>query len=39
MVFEGPQLIGAINQGLADSLERDGYRNIAEAVGVDTRKE
>jgi dihydroorotate dehydrogenase len=39
MVFEGPQLIGAINQGLAESLERDGYRNIAEAVGVDTRKE
>lgn len=38
MVFEGPQLIGAINQGLADSLERDGYRNIAEVVGVDTRR-
>ena len=35
MVFEGPQLIGAINAGLVDLLKRDGYRNIQEAIGVD----
>lgn len=37
MVFEGPQLIGAINHGLVGLLKRDGYGNIAEAVGVDVR--
>ncbi len=36
MIFEGPQLIGQINQGLARLLERDGFANVREAVGVDT---
>ncbi len=35
MVFEGPSLISEINLGLARLLKRDGYKNIAEAVGVD----
>lgn len=33
MIFEGPQLIGKINKGLVELLERDGYKNISEAVG------
>jgi dihydroorotate dehydrogenase len=36
MIFEGPQTISEINLGLAELLERDGYRCITEAVGVDT---
>lgn len=35
MIFQGPQLIGEINRGLVKLLERDGYKNISEAVGVD----
>ena len=35
MIYEGPQLIGEINRGLEKLLKRDGYKNIAEAVGVD----
>ncbi len=35
MVFEGPQLIGAINRGLVKLLERDGFTTIADVVGVD----
>lgn len=35
MIFEGPQLIGQINSGLAELLKRDGFTNIAEARGVD----
>lgn len=33
MVFEGPQLISEINQGLVELLAKDGYENISEAVG------
>lgn len=33
MIYEGPQLIGEINRGLVRLLERDGYKNISEAVG------
>ena len=35
MLYEGPGLIGSINQGLARRLERDGFKNISEAVGKD----
>ncbi len=35
MIFEGPQLIGAINQGLAKRLKQDGFAHISEAVGAD----
>lgn len=35
MIFQGPQLISEINQGLVELLEKDGYNNIREAVGVD----
>jgi dihydroorotate dehydrogenase (fumarate) len=33
IIFEGPQLIGQINVGLVQLLEKDGFRNISEAVG------
>lgn len=36
MIFEGPQLIGRINQGLVRLLERDGYTHISQAIGADT---
>lgn len=33
MIYEGPQLIGGINEDLVELLKRDGYANISEAVG------
>jgi dihydroorotate dehydrogenase len=33
MIYQGPQLIGEINHGLVELLDRDGYSNIREAVG------
>jgi dihydroorotate dehydrogenase len=36
MIYEGPQLIGEVNRGLVKLLKRDGYKNISEAVGVDS---
>jgi dihydroorotate dehydrogenase (fumarate) len=38
MIFEGPQLIGQINKGLVELLDRDGFQNITQAIGVDSRK-
>ena len=35
LVFQGPALIGRIKRGLAELLRRDGFANIAEAVGAD----
>lgn len=37
MIFEGPQVISEINQGLVNLLMKDGFKNIHEAIGVDTR--
>lgn len=37
MIFEGPALIGQINKGLAELLERDGFDNVKQAVGADVR--
>jgi len=33
MIFQGPQLIGQINQGLSQKLKEEGFNSIAEAVG------
>ena len=33
MIFEGPQVIGQINKGLVRILKKDGFKNIAEAIG------
>jgi len=35
MIFQGPQTISQINQGLVNILEKDGYKNISEAIGKD----
>lgn len=34
MIYEGPQVIGSINAGLVEMLEKDGYSNISEAIGA-----
>ena len=36
MIFEGPQVVSEINRGLIRLLDRDGFKNISEAVGVDS---
>ena len=36
LVFEGPQLVSEINQGLTEFLQKDGFRNISEAIGKDS---
>lgn len=33
MIFEGPQLIGQINHGLAQLLEKDGFKQVSDAIG------
>ena len=33
LMFEGPQVIGEINEGLVKLLDRDGFQNITEAIG------
>jgi dihydroorotate dehydrogenase len=33
MVYEGPGIARRIAEGLAQSLERDGYSSISEVVG------
>src|SRR5205814_10614379 len=35
LVYEGPGVIGEIHRGLARLLEADGFRHVADAVGVD----
>jgi dihydroorotate dehydrogenase len=35
LVYEGPGLARRINKGLALLLQRDGFANLAEAIGVD----
>jgi dihydroorotate dehydrogenase len=37
MVFQGPQVVGEINMGLAQLLRRDGFSSVRDAVGVDVR--
>ncbi len=34
MIFEGPQAISQINQGLVKLLKKDGYTNISQAIGT-----
>ncbi len=33
MIYEGPQVISEINEGLSRLLKKDGFKNISEAVG------
>jgi dihydroorotate dehydrogenase len=37
LVYQGFGLVGRITQGLAEMLERDGFKNIKDAVGVENR--
>ncbi|MEK6890752.1 MAG: quinone-dependent dihydroorotate dehydrogenase [Nanoarchaeota archaeon] len=37
MIFQGPQTVAEINQGLGKLLEKDGFSNISEAIGVDVK--
>jgi dihydroorotate dehydrogenase len=37
LVYEGPFLAKRINDGLAKLLRRDGFANVAEAVGADSK--
>jgi dihydroorotate dehydrogenase len=37
MIFEGPQVISQINQGLVRLLKKDGFSTISDAVGVRSR--
>jgi dihydroorotate dehydrogenase len=32
-IYEGPQLVPAILEGVCEQLDRHGFRNIGEAVG------
>ncbi|MFO0703586.1 MAG: quinone-dependent dihydroorotate dehydrogenase [Patescibacteria group bacterium] len=34
LIYQGPQTVGEINEGLVQLLEKDGYNNIGEAVGA-----
>jgi len=33
MIYEGPSVVGDINKGLVKLLEKDGYKNVNEAIG------
>ncbi len=35
MVYEGPEIANNINRGLLELLQRDGFTNIADAIGAD----
>ncbi|MGA2967616.1 MAG: quinone-dependent dihydroorotate dehydrogenase [Candidatus Levyibacteriota bacterium] len=37
LIFVGPQLPAQINLELAEFLKRDGFRNISEAIGADSK--
>lgn len=39
MIFEGPQVVSAINHRLAQLLKRDGFIHISQAIGADYRYE
>lgn len=36
MIYNGPQLISEINQELINLLNRDGFENISQAIGIDS---
>lgn len=35
LVFQGPGLVNGVLRGLGESLRRDGFANVAQAVGID----
>ena len=38
LVYQGPGLARQINEELSQLLERDGFKYVAEAVGVDVAR-
>ena len=38
MIYEGPQMVGTVNQGILKLLKRDGYKRISQAIGMDAHK-
>lgn len=39
LIYEGPAVIVSILNGLVDLLKKDGFSNVAQAVGIDSRAE
>ena len=37
LVFQGPGLIGQIKRDLSAFMDRDGFKNISDAIGVDAK--
>lgn len=37
MIYEGPQLIGEINQKLSETIQKSNFKNISEAIGLNHR--
>jgi dihydroorotate dehydrogenase len=37
LVYNGPEMVADIKEGLSDLLERDGFDNISNAVGADVK--
>lgn len=37
LIYEGPQVVGQINQGLERLLRADGYTSVSQAIGVATK--
>ncbi len=35
MIYQGPRVIAEINYGLVKLLERDGFQNIQQVIGLD----
>ena len=38
LAYDGPALVPRMKRELAECLQRDGFRNVQEAVGADHRK-
>lgn len=39
MIYEGPQLIGEINDGIVQLLKRDGFGTVSEAIGQKSKRQ
>jgi len=38
LIYQGPQVVGDINRGLVELLDRDGFDSIADIIGIDTKR-
>ena len=37
-IYQGPSIVKKINKGLLELIKRDGFKNISEAVGVESQR-